>query len=49
MDDLEWPEGFQELVDKGVVQVTYDEDDNPSFSLTLLGNSLLREIDERFN
>ena len=45
----DWPDGIQELVDKGLVRVTYDEDNKPYFSLTELGMSVRREIDLKFH
>ena len=45
----DWPEEIQSLVDKGVVKVTYDENDNEIFSLTELGRSVFNELDLRLN
>ena len=45
----DWPDGIQDLVDKGLVKVAYDEDDKPNFSLTELGMSVRREIDYKLH
>jgi hypothetical protein len=45
----DWPEGMQDLFDKGLIEVWYDKNDNPHFSLTELGRSVCNEIDLGLN
>jgi hypothetical protein len=45
----DWPKDLQDLVDKKIIKVEYDKNENPIFSLTELGRSVLREIDLKFN
>ena len=45
----DWPEGMQELVDKGVVKVEYDENGDEQFSLTELGRALERARNPNLN
>jgi len=45
----DWPIELQNLIDKGLVKVSYDMNDNPIFSLTALGYSIRNEIDLNLN
>ena len=45
----DWSRELQSLVDKGIVEVKYDENDKALFSLTELGCSIYREINFEFN
>lgn len=45
----DWPDGLQDLIDKGLVKVEYDREDKAHFSLTELGHSVSREIDFELN
>ena len=44
-----WPEGLQELVDMGLVRVTYDENDKAVFSLTESGRQAALSTDPNLN
>lgn len=45
----DWPVELQSLVDKGLVKVEYDENDEEKFSLTELGRAVCLEIDPNLN
>lgn len=48
-EEIEWPEGMQELYDKGLVKIEYDSKNNLYFSLTSLGRSVFNEINLKFH
>lgn len=49
LDDTEWPRELQQLVDMGLVNVKYDEEDVARFSLSDEGKALYQETDPELN
>jgi len=45
----DWPDEMQGFVDKGIVEVIYDSQNNPHFRLTELGLSVMLRIDLGLN